>query len=184
MVRQSRSPFSSLDEVSAALRGGPRVAEAYAAALLAVAEMLRLDGYWLPRRTLELAASGRPFSVAFRDASGLELPEFESAGRDPALTRRLCWAAASSFQRFAAASEGRVMTPRRAQARGRRPSGAAAMACRLRANPRGPAPAPARPRRRHDRAASRRNVFERSVPAYSGSPAISGRCLLLLDNYR
>lgn len=76
-VRLSGGAFSRLDEVSAALRGGTRVAEAYAAALLAVAEMLRLDGFWLPRRTLELVATGRPFPAAFRDASGIDLSEFE-----------------------------------------------------------------------------------------------------------
>lgn len=76
-LRASGAGFSSLDAVSAALRGGARVAEAYAASRIAVAEMLRLDGFWLPRRVLELTATGRPFAAAFRDASGLELAEFE-----------------------------------------------------------------------------------------------------------
>ena len=63
--------------MSAALRGGPRVAAAYAAAALAVAEMVRLDGFWLPSRTLDLMASGRSFPGAFHEVSGLELKEFE-----------------------------------------------------------------------------------------------------------
>ena len=63
--------------MSAALRGGPRVGAAYAAAALAVAEMVRLDGFWLPSRTLDLMASGRSFAAAFRDAAGMELSEFE-----------------------------------------------------------------------------------------------------------
>lgn len=69
--------FSGLDAVSAALRGGPRVADAYAAARVAIELMLRLDGFWLPRRILELTATGRPFAAALRDASGLEPAEFE-----------------------------------------------------------------------------------------------------------
>ncbi len=69
--------FRSLAEVDAALRGGARVSTAYAAAALAVAEMIRMDGFWLPRRTLEHLAAGRPFAEAFRDAAGMELGEFE-----------------------------------------------------------------------------------------------------------
>lgn len=76
-LRAAGSGFASLDEVSAALRGGSRVDAAYAAAALAVAEMVRLDGFWLPSRTLDLMASGRAFPAAFRDASGMELAEFE-----------------------------------------------------------------------------------------------------------
>jgi hypothetical protein len=59
------------------LRGGPRVGAAYAAAALAVNEMVRLDGFWLPSRTLDLMASGRTFPEAFHDAAGMELSEFE-----------------------------------------------------------------------------------------------------------
>jgi tetratricopeptide (TPR) repeat protein len=77
LLRASGGGFPSLDAVSAALRGGPRVAEAYAAARIAIAQMLRLDGFWLPRRILELVAAGRPFAAALRDASGLEPAEFE-----------------------------------------------------------------------------------------------------------
>jgi Tfp pilus assembly protein PilF len=77
VLRADGGAFGSLDEVSAALRGGPRVGGAYAAAALAVAEMVRLDGFWLPRRILEMVAAGRPFPEAFRDAAGIEVPEFE-----------------------------------------------------------------------------------------------------------
>lgn len=76
-LRGGGGPFSSLDEVSHSLRGGPRVGAAYAAAALAVAEMVRLDGFWLPRRTLELLSSGRSFPEAFRAAAGMDLSEFE-----------------------------------------------------------------------------------------------------------
>jgi len=76
-LRAAGSGFASLEEVSAALRGGPRVDAAYAAAALAVAEMVRLDGFRLPSRTLDMMASGRPFPEAFHDASGMELAEFE-----------------------------------------------------------------------------------------------------------
>jgi Flp pilus assembly protein TadD len=69
--------YQTLADVSAALRGGPQVGAAYAAAALAVAEMVRLNGFWLPSRTLELMADGRPFPEAFHDASGMELTEFE-----------------------------------------------------------------------------------------------------------
>lgn len=76
-LRSGGGPFASLEEVSAALRGGPRVTAAYAAAALAVAEMVRLDGFWLPSRTLELMASGRAFPEAFHDVAGMDLPAFE-----------------------------------------------------------------------------------------------------------
>lgn len=76
-LRAAGGGFANLEDVSAALRGGSRVAAAYAAAALAVAEMVRLDGFWLPSRTLDLMASGRPFAVAFHDAAGMELTEFE-----------------------------------------------------------------------------------------------------------
>ncbi len=76
-LRAAGSGFASLEEVSAALRGGSRVNAAYAAAALAVAEMVRIDGFWLPSRTLDLMASGRPFPEAFHDASGMALAEFE-----------------------------------------------------------------------------------------------------------
>jgi hypothetical protein len=69
--------FGRLDEVSASLRGGHDVEAAYAAAALAVAEMVRMDGFWLPRRTLERVAGGSPFAEAFRDSAGIALPEFE-----------------------------------------------------------------------------------------------------------
>lgn len=69
--------FPSLEEVSSALRGGPRVGAAYAAAALAVAEMLRMDGFWLPKRTLEQMAAGKPFPEAFQIAAGIGLAEFE-----------------------------------------------------------------------------------------------------------
>lgn len=76
-VRTAGGEFASLDEVSAALHGGTRVGAAYAAAALAVNEMVRLDGFWLPSRTLDLMASGRSFPEAFHDAAGMELTEFE-----------------------------------------------------------------------------------------------------------
>ena len=69
--------FAGLEDVSAALRSGSRVAAAYAAAALAVAEMVRLDGFWLPSRTLDAMATGRSFPQAFHDVSGMELAEFE-----------------------------------------------------------------------------------------------------------
>jgi Flp pilus assembly protein TadD len=77
ILRAAGGAFGGLEEVSAALRGGPRVGGAYAAAALAVAEMVRLDGFWLPRRVLEMVASGRPFPEAFRAAAGIDLSEFE-----------------------------------------------------------------------------------------------------------
>ena len=70
-------PFASLAELAAALQGGPRVAAAYAAAGLAVDEMVKMDGSWLLRRVLEQVAAGRPFPDAFRDAAGIDLAEFE-----------------------------------------------------------------------------------------------------------
>ena len=76
-LRAAGGGFSSLDDVSATLRGGPRVGVAYAAAALAVHEMVRLDGFWLPSRTLDMMASGRTFPEAFHDAAGMELTEFE-----------------------------------------------------------------------------------------------------------
>jgi hypothetical protein len=69
--------FARLEDVSTALRGGHAVAAAYAAAALAVAEMVRMDGFWLPRRTLESVAAGTPFPAAFREAAGIDLAEFE-----------------------------------------------------------------------------------------------------------
>ncbi|MHB8835860.1 MAG: hypothetical protein ACYC9Y_09140, partial [Candidatus Methylomirabilia bacterium] len=75
--RAAPGSFASLEEVSAALRGGSRVSAAYAAATLAVNEMVRLDGFWLPSRTLDLMASGRSFPEAFHDVAGMELTEFE-----------------------------------------------------------------------------------------------------------
>lgn len=82
------SAFASLDEVSAALRlqsagsgGDGRFVAAYAAAFLAVDEMVRMDGFWLPRRILESMAEGRPFTEALRDAAGMDLPEFEERWR-------------------------------------------------------------------------------------------------------
>ena len=71
--------FASLDEVNEALRGGPRVGAAYAAAALAVGEMVRRNGFWLPSRILDLVASGRPFPQAFHDVSGMDLAEFEES---------------------------------------------------------------------------------------------------------
>ena len=76
-LRGHGAGFASLAAVSAALRGGPDVGSAYAAAALAVAEMVRLDGFWLPRRTLEEVAAGVPFPEAFRRAAGIDLAEFE-----------------------------------------------------------------------------------------------------------
>ena len=76
-LRASGGGFRSLAEVDAALRGGSRVMAAYAAAALAVAEMVRLDGFWLPSRTLDLMATGRSFPAAFHDAAGMDLTEFE-----------------------------------------------------------------------------------------------------------
>lgn len=77
-LRATGGGFSSLEDVNAALRGGTRVEAAYAAAALAVAEMVRLNGFWLPSRTLDLMASGRPFPESFHDAAGMELTEFEA----------------------------------------------------------------------------------------------------------
>jgi len=77
ILRSDGGAFGGLEEVSTALRGGPRVGGAYAAAALAVAEMVRLDGFWLPRRILEMVAAGRPFPEAFRAAAGIDVPEFE-----------------------------------------------------------------------------------------------------------
>lgn len=76
-LRASGGGFASLEEVSAALRGGARVAAAYAAATLAVSEMVRMNGFWLPSRTLDLMASGRSFPEAFHDVAGMDLKEFE-----------------------------------------------------------------------------------------------------------
>lgn len=77
-VLQARGArFVRLDDVSSALRGGTDVAGAYAAAALAVAEMVRADGFWLPRRTLEKVAAGVPFAAAFREVAGFDLAEFE-----------------------------------------------------------------------------------------------------------
>jgi tetratricopeptide (TPR) repeat protein len=76
-LRVAGGGFASLEDVSAALRAGERVEAAYAAAALAVAEMVRLDGFWLPARTLDLMASGRSFSEAFHDAAGMDVREFE-----------------------------------------------------------------------------------------------------------
>jgi Flp pilus assembly protein TadD len=76
-LRANRRRFARLDDVSAALRGGPDVAAAYAAAALAVAEMVRMDGFWLPRRTLEDVGAGTPFAEAFRRNAGIGLAEFE-----------------------------------------------------------------------------------------------------------
>jgi len=76
-LRTAGGEFARLEDVSAALRGGTRVGAAYAAAALAVNEMVRLDGFWLPARTLDLMASGRSFPEAFHDAAGMELTEFE-----------------------------------------------------------------------------------------------------------
>jgi Flp pilus assembly protein TadD len=77
ILRSDGGAFGGLEEVSAALRGGPRVSGAYAAAALAVAEMVHLDGFWLPRRILEMVAAGRQFPEAFRAAAGIDVPEFE-----------------------------------------------------------------------------------------------------------
>ena len=76
-LRSEGIDFANLEDVSAALRGGARVGAAYAAAALAVGEMVRMDGLWLPRRTLEHVAAGRGFTEAFRDAAGISLAEFE-----------------------------------------------------------------------------------------------------------
>lgn len=77
VLRASGGGFASLEEVNSALTGGPRVGAGYAAALIAVSEMVRIDGLWLLRRTLESLASGQPFAAAFHDVSGLEFPEFQ-----------------------------------------------------------------------------------------------------------
>jgi tetratricopeptide (TPR) repeat protein len=69
--------FTRLDDVSAALRGGAHVGAAYAAAALAVEELVGMDGTWLTRRILERVADGAPFAAAFRDAAGIDLGEFE-----------------------------------------------------------------------------------------------------------
>jgi len=76
-LRASGGGFGSLEEVNAALCDGTRVGAAYAAAALAVSEMVRLDGFWLPSRTLDLMAGGRSFPEAFHDLAGIELTEFE-----------------------------------------------------------------------------------------------------------
>jgi len=76
-LRAAGGGFASLEDVSTALRGGTRVEAAYAAAALAVNEMVRLDGFWLPSRTLDMMATGRSFAEAFHDAAGMELTEFE-----------------------------------------------------------------------------------------------------------
>ncbi|HEY5999731.1 MAG TPA: tetratricopeptide repeat protein [bacterium] len=76
-LRAHHRRFARLDEVSAALRAGADIAAAYAAAALAVAEMVRLDGFWLPRRTLEAVGAGAAFPEAFRRNAGMGLDEFE-----------------------------------------------------------------------------------------------------------
>jgi hypothetical protein len=38
---------------------------------------VRMDGFWLPRRILELLAAGQTFPEAFHAAAGIDLPEFE-----------------------------------------------------------------------------------------------------------
>ncbi len=76
-LRAAGGGFDSLEAVSTALRGGPRVGAAYAAAALTVAEMMRMDGFWLPKRVLEQMASGKPFAEAFQIASGISIAEFE-----------------------------------------------------------------------------------------------------------
>lgn len=78
VLRRRGAAFPDLAAVSAALRGGPDVGAAYAAAALAVAEMVRLNGFWLPRRTLEGVAAGVPFAEAFRREAGIELAELEA----------------------------------------------------------------------------------------------------------
>jgi hypothetical protein len=76
-LRERGLRFARLADVSASLRGGPDVGAAYAAAALAVAEMVRMDGFWLPRRTLEKVAAGVAFPEAFRAVAGIDLGEFE-----------------------------------------------------------------------------------------------------------
>ncbi len=75
--RTAPAAFPGLDAIDASLRGGPRVGAAYAAAGDAVADLVRRDGLWLPRRIVELAAEGVRFPEAFRRASGERLEEFE-----------------------------------------------------------------------------------------------------------
>jgi len=79
--RAAAGGFTSLDAVSVALTSGSNVAAAYAAAGLAIEEMVRLDGFWLPSRTLEAMGAGRTFPESFRKASGMELAEFEERWR-------------------------------------------------------------------------------------------------------
>jgi predicted negative regulator of RcsB-dependent stress response len=76
-LRASGGGFARLEDVSQALRGGPRVVAAYAAAALAVAEMVRMNGFWLPSRTLDAMAAGAPLEEAFRRIAGIDLAEFE-----------------------------------------------------------------------------------------------------------
>jgi tetratricopeptide (TPR) repeat protein len=76
-LRERGLRFARLADVSASLRGGPDVGAAYAAAALAVAEMVRMEGFWLPRRTLEKVAAGVAFPEAFRAVAGIDLGEFE-----------------------------------------------------------------------------------------------------------
>jgi tetratricopeptide (TPR) repeat protein len=78
LLRSQGVAFTSLDQVSASLAGAtPHIAAAYAAASLAVEELVRMDGSWLPRKILELVAEGRPFEEAFRSAAWMPLDEFE-----------------------------------------------------------------------------------------------------------
>ena len=77
ILRAAGGGFANFDDVNANLRGGARVDAAYAAAALAVAEMVRLDGIWLPSRILELMAAGRSFPEAFHSNAGMELAEFQ-----------------------------------------------------------------------------------------------------------
>jgi Tfp pilus assembly protein PilF len=79
--RASAAGFTSLEGVSAALRSGSNISAAYAAAGLAIADMVRLDGFWLPSRTLQSMATGRSFAESFRAAAGLEFAEFEELWR-------------------------------------------------------------------------------------------------------
>ena len=76
-LRAGGGGFARLEDVSAALRGGPRVVAAYAAAALAVNEMVRRDGIWLVSRMLDSMSTGRSFPEAFRAAAGIDVPEFE-----------------------------------------------------------------------------------------------------------
>ncbi|HWR98675.1 MAG TPA: tetratricopeptide repeat protein [Candidatus Methanoperedens sp.] len=77
LLRARGRGFAGLAAVDVALRGGTDVEAAYAAAALAIAEMVRLNGFWLPRRALERAGRGVAFADAFREAAGMGLEEFE-----------------------------------------------------------------------------------------------------------